>query len=160
MLRMLKADEQDVEPGRGHVFEHLRVDLARGVLQHDREELSSVAPGPELLARAQKERPSRGGLVELSDGRWLFDIRQQRGPHRWRATSSDGGKTWSTPRAGERVSAVACAIERYTLKARLAVLSLMAETTVDPRDPACRHTGFPAIAVNRLAGSMIYPHLD
>ena len=56
-------------------------------------------------------------LVELSDGRWLFDIRQQRGPHRWRATSSDGGKTWSTPRAGERVSAVACAIERYTLKA-------------------------------------------
>ena len=56
-------------------------------------------------------------LVELSDGRWLFDIRQQRGTHRWRATSSDHGKTWSKPTAGEQVSAVACAIERFTRKA-------------------------------------------
>jgi sialidase-1 len=55
-------------------------------------------------------------LVELADGRWLFDIRQQRGDHRFRATTSDGGKTWSQPRAGEKVSRVACAIERYTLK--------------------------------------------
>jgi hypothetical protein len=43
--------------------------------------------------------------------------------------------------------------DRYTLKARQAVLSLMAETTPDPRDPACRHTVFPAIAVNRLAAA-------
>jgi len=56
-------------------------------------------------------------LVELSNGRLLFDIRQQRGTQRWRAMSSDGGKTWSERRAGEQVSAVACAIERYTLKA-------------------------------------------
>ena len=56
-------------------------------------------------------------LVELADGRWLFDIRQQRGMHRWQATSSDGGKTWSKPHDGETVSAVACAIERFTLKA-------------------------------------------
>jgi sialidase-1 len=56
-------------------------------------------------------------LVELSDGRLLFDIRQQRGGHRWRATSADSGKTWSKAGAGEQVSAVACAIERFTLKA-------------------------------------------
>jgi len=56
-------------------------------------------------------------LVELADGRWRIDIRQQRGPHRWQATSTDGGKTWSPPRAGETVSAVACAMERWTLKA-------------------------------------------
>jgi sialidase-1 len=56
-------------------------------------------------------------LVELSDGKLLFDIRQHSGVHRWRATSSDGGKTWSEPIAGEPVSAVACAIERFTLKA-------------------------------------------
>ena len=55
-------------------------------------------------------------LVELADGRWLFDIRQQSGPHRWRATSRDAGQTWSQPRAGETVSAVACAIKRFTLK--------------------------------------------
>jgi len=56
-------------------------------------------------------------LVELNDGSLLFDIRQQRGPHRWRAMSRDSGKTWSKPRAGESVSAVACAIERFSLKA-------------------------------------------
>ena len=55
-------------------------------------------------------------LVELADGQWLFDIRQQRGAHRWRVTSLDGGKTWSNPRAGETVSPVACAMERFTLK--------------------------------------------
>src|SRR5262245_6530005 len=43
--------------------------------------------------------------------------------------------------------------ERYTLKARQAVLSLMAETTTDPSNPTCRHTTFPAIAVNRLAAA-------
>jgi sialidase-1 len=56
-------------------------------------------------------------LVELADGRWLFDVRQQRGHHRWRATSNDGGRTWLPPRAGEAVSRVACAIERFTLRA-------------------------------------------
>jgi sialidase-1 len=55
-------------------------------------------------------------LVELADGRLLFDIRQQRGPHRWRSTSSDGGRTWSQPFAGEMVSPVCCAIERYSLR--------------------------------------------
>jgi sialidase-1 len=55
-------------------------------------------------------------VVELADGKILMDIRQNSGPHRWLSTSSDGGQTWSKPRPGEKVSAVACAIERYTLK--------------------------------------------
>ncbi len=55
-------------------------------------------------------------LVELADGRWLFDIRQQRGSNRWRAVSGDGGQTWSKASPGETVSPVACAIERFTLK--------------------------------------------
>ncbi len=55
-------------------------------------------------------------LVELADGRWLFDIRQQRGPNRWRAMSDDGGQTWPTVNPGEAVTPVACAIQRYTLK--------------------------------------------
>jgi sialidase-1 len=55
-------------------------------------------------------------LVELADGRLLMDIRQVNGPHRWLATSGDGGRTWSDPRPGVPVTAVACAIERYTLK--------------------------------------------
>ena len=63
---------------------------------------------------------SRGGdedqLVELSDGRILLDIRQEQGPHRWIATSSDGGRSWSEPRPGQAVTPVCCAIERYTLK--------------------------------------------
>jgi len=63
----------------------------------------------------------RGGdenqLVELADGRILMDIRQISGPHRFLAESADGGKTWSAPRPGVTVSPVACAIERYTLKA-------------------------------------------
>jgi len=54
-------------------------------------------------------------LVELADGRWLFDIRQHGGANRWRAMSQDGGRTWSQPFAGETVSAVACAVERFTL---------------------------------------------
>lgn len=55
-------------------------------------------------------------LVELSDGRILLDIRQHGGPHRWMATSSDGGRTWSAPRPGVPVTPVCCAIERYTRK--------------------------------------------
>ncbi len=64
--------------------------------------------------------PDQGGdesqLVELADGRLLMDIRQNKGQHQWMATSSDGGKTWSPPRPGNRVSPVACALERFTLK--------------------------------------------
>ena len=69
----------------------------------------------------------RGGLVpgqgdenqviELADGRLMMDIRQSAGPHRFVSLSSDGGKTWSARRPGNPVSPVACAIERYTLKA-------------------------------------------
>jgi len=55
-------------------------------------------------------------LAELADGRWLFDIRQHGGTNRWRSSSGDGGFTWSKPFAGEAVSAVACAIERFTLE--------------------------------------------
>jgi len=55
-------------------------------------------------------------LVELADGRWMMDIRQQRGTNRWRVVSGDRGKTWSQPQPGEAVSRVACAIERYTLR--------------------------------------------
>lgn len=55
-------------------------------------------------------------LVELADGRILLDLRQHGGPHRWRAISSDGGRTWSAPRPGQPVTPVCCAIERYTLK--------------------------------------------
>jgi sialidase-1 len=56
-------------------------------------------------------------LVELTDGRLLIDVRQQTGPHRWIATSTDGGRTWSAPRPGEKVTPVCCAIERYARKA-------------------------------------------
>jgi len=55
-------------------------------------------------------------LVELSDGRLLLDMRQQKGPHRWMATSTDGGRTWSKPASGRKTTPVCCAIERYTLK--------------------------------------------
>lgn len=53
-------------------------------------------------------------LVELADGRVLSDFRQNRGPHRWVAASRDGGGTWSPPRPGQRVTPVACAIQRFT----------------------------------------------
>ncbi len=56
-------------------------------------------------------------VVELADGRLLFDVRQQSGGHRWHATSSDGGRTWSAPRPGEDVTPVCCAIERGSLHA-------------------------------------------
>ena len=39
-------------------------------------------------------------IVELADGRLLLDIRQNSGPTRLLATSSDGGQTWSEPRPG------------------------------------------------------------
>ncbi len=62
------------------------------------------------------DRTNENQLVELADGRILMDARQMSGPHRWLATSSDGGQTWSKLRPGETVSPVACAIERCTLK--------------------------------------------
>lgn len=55
-------------------------------------------------------------IVELADGRLLLDIRQNSGAHRLLATSTDGGQTWSEPRPGVEVTAVACAIERLTLE--------------------------------------------
>lgn len=51
-------------------------------------------------------------LVELADGRLMMDVRQQEGSHRWAATSTDGGRTWSAPRPAENVTPVCCAIER------------------------------------------------
>lgn len=51
-------------------------------------------------------------VVELSDGRLMLDIRQQQGPRRWRVTSTDGGRSWSSPQPGELVTPVCCAIER------------------------------------------------
>jgi sialidase-1 len=70
--------------------------------------------------RGEQVPGAQGGnecqVVELADGKIMMDIRQNGGPHRWIATSSDGGQTWNTPRPGEAVSPVACAIERCTLK--------------------------------------------
>jgi hypothetical protein len=70
--------------------------------------------------RCSLVQPPQGGdedqLVELSDGRLLLDIRQQSGPHRWTATSADGGRTWSPPQAGQPATPVCCAIKRYTLQ--------------------------------------------
>jgi len=70
--------------------------------------------------RGQPAPAPEGGnenqLVQLADGRSLMDFRQAKGPHRWLVESGDGGRTWSVPRAGVTVSAVACAIERYTLR--------------------------------------------
>lgn len=57
-------------------------------------------------------------LVELADGTILMDARQSAGDHRWVAVSSDGGQTWSIPRAGQRVSPVATSIERHTLQSK------------------------------------------
>jgi len=55
-------------------------------------------------------------LVELADGGVLTDARQWTGTsHRWNATSTDGGETWSDATPGETVTPVATAIERYTL---------------------------------------------
>jgi hypothetical protein len=69
--------------------------------------------------RSQMVPGDQGGdecqLVELADGRILMDIRQEKGPRRWIAESSDGGVSWQAPRPGMEVSAVACAIERFTL---------------------------------------------
>jgi sialidase-1 len=66
-------------------------------------------PGEEVCDESQ--------LVELADGKVLFDMRQGgKGTHRWLATSSDGGKTWSKRRPGLEVTPVCCAIERWTLK--------------------------------------------
>jgi sialidase-1 len=70
--------------------------------------------------RGQLVPGGRGGnenqLVELSNGRILMDFRQDSGPQRWMAVSSDGGNTWSGPRGAVTVSPVACAVERYTLR--------------------------------------------
>ncbi len=52
-------------------------------------------------------------LVELYDGKLLFDVRQNQGPNRYHLLSSDGGRTWSAPEPGEKVTAVCCAIERF-----------------------------------------------
>ena len=55
-------------------------------------------------------------VVQLPDGPILMDVRQSDGPHRWHATSNDGGETWSPPKPSQAVTRVACAIERFTLK--------------------------------------------
>jgi len=63
------------------------------------------------------ERGDEDQLVELADGRVLMDMRQTGGGRRWRAISSDGGRTWSEPFPGEAVTPCCCAIERLTRKA-------------------------------------------
>ena len=58
---------------------------------------------------------SENQLVELADGSLLMDARQDEGSTRWIFLSSDGGETWSPPRAGQVVPPIASAIERYSL---------------------------------------------
>jgi len=53
-------------------------------------------------------------LVELADGAIMMDARQNAGEHRWLMTSFDGGKTWSRPLAGQKVTTIAAAIERFS----------------------------------------------
>ena len=60
---------------------------------------------------------SEDQLVELSDGRILLDCRDERAPYRLVTESRDGGRTWGQFRRGLPVAPVACAIERYTLRA-------------------------------------------
>jgi hypothetical protein len=43
--------------------------------------------------------------------------------------------------------------ERYLMKARQAILSLLADTQVDAADPACRTTSLPAMMANRTAAA-------
>jgi hypothetical protein len=43
--------------------------------------------------------------------------------------------------------------QRHLMRARQAVLSLMAETQVDANDPTVRHTVMPSLVVNRLAAA-------
>ena len=50
-------------------------------------------------------------LVELRDGRIWMLARTQKGT--MQSFSSDGGRTWSAPEPGEKVTAVCCAIERF-----------------------------------------------
>src|SRR5437764_1456676 len=42
---------------------------------------------------------------------------------------------------------------RYLMKARQAILSLLAETQIDPTDASCRCTTLPTMVVNRLAAA-------
>jgi sialidase-1 len=64
----------------------------------------------------ENHSPNETQVVELSDGRILMDYRDEKTAHRWMAESRDGGRTWTKPRPGNRVTPVACAIERYTQK--------------------------------------------
>ena len=65
---------------------------------------------------AGKQGGDEDQVVELADDQLLLDFRQNRGPNRWMATSSDGGVTWSEVRPGVKVTPVCCAIERFTLQ--------------------------------------------
>lgn len=76
-------------------------------------------------------------LVELSDGNLMMDIRQSKGPHRWRTVSRDRGQTWSQPQPGHQVTPVACAIERLPHSASGREQDLLIWT--GPKGPG-RHT--------------------
>ncbi len=56
-------------------------------------------------------------LVECAGGDLLMDLRMETDKRRYQSSSRDGGTTWSDIRPGLPVTPVACAIERYTLKA-------------------------------------------
>ncbi|MCH2375591.1 MAG: glycoside hydrolase [Planctomycetes bacterium] len=60
-------------------------------------------------------RTSENQVIELADGTLLMDARQKSGiPNRWFVTSTDGGATWTEPKAGQTVPPIAAAIERYS----------------------------------------------
>ncbi len=55
-------------------------------------------------------------LVELADGRLMMEYRCEDINQRYTLISDDGGRTWSQPRPGQKVTPVACAVHRYSLK--------------------------------------------
>ena len=55
-------------------------------------------------------------LVELADGTFLMDARQDDGPTRQLLVSHDRGVSWPPPRTGQAVPPIAAGIERYSLQ--------------------------------------------
>jgi hypothetical protein len=106
-----------------------------------------------LLTRQMTISAQRGAewlhRMNLANGRFVFGClpalnKPMEGDH----FLSQAGAAFALARAARFTGD-----ERYTVRARQAVLSLLAETQTDPADPAGRCTVHPSVVVNRLGAA-------